>query len=369
MTVITPIPFEQASTYAAADLRRAVTTASMQRSLVDTLNQGARGGFLPGRAPSFSYAGFVGTIGLFTGIVENTFGANQGEYVAINTANQNLTHAGSSGTQNRIDVIGVQIQDAFYSGVVNTGGLVIVQGTNSAGAPTVPTLPASFVPILQASIPALSSTPTVTDVRRMVPAAGGIGPILNALQLADAGAFTGEYRTHLTAGAGGLPQNLLGAYGADALWHGVQSFRLARPTPSFGNSAPATIAANTQQVVASVSVPDPGFPYYIRAGGGFLVHNVDANLVAASFSHQIVIAVDTSTQPSSGSASLIGAAYIGFTTASFGQFNVPMTPSIATWTGAHTVNLIVHTGAASNLSVGALNADGTWRFDVEIMPA
>lgn len=369
MSVITPPGYIQASSYTAADLRRNNTSAVFQRSLNDTTNQGAQGGFMPGRAANWSISGFNLTVGEFTGIVENTFGTNQGEYTVINTANQLLTFANSSTTQNRIDIVGIQIQDAFYSGSTNSGTLVIFQGANSSGTPTPPTLPSSVLPILSASIPANSTTPTITGTRRSVPAAGGIATLLDS-QSSDSGAFVGAYRSYLTGGAGGLPNNLLSSWGSDSAWHGVQPIRLARPTPSFANSSGANVNSNTTQVIASVSVPDPGYPYFIVAGAGFLVHNqTGGDITNANFSHRLACVVDTSTLPSSAGPTLVSVEWEGVGTSQFARPNAPMRPSTGSFTGTHTVNLLFVAGSQAGVLIGPLNTDLTYWFDVMLIPA
>jgi hypothetical protein len=371
MTVISPPGFLQASTYAAADLRRNTGTAVMQRSFNDPTHMGAAEGYTPGRAPSWSLSGLNLTVSPFAGFVENSFATDSGDYPVFNTANQLLTFAASSPTQSRIDLVGVEIEDAFYSGSNNDGKLVIVQGTPSSGTPTPPTPPTTFLPMLSASIAAGATTATLTGLRKIVPAAGGIAPMIDA-QASDAGSFVGAYRTVDTAGSGNLPRSLLSGYGSDASWHGLQRFRLPRPTPSFGNTSAGTIADSSSQVIASVTIPDPGFPYYIVAGSGFLVHKGNTDLHTMEFRASNTIAVDTTTPPSAGSANLIANGWFVLLKddGTLGNMMLPQQVSLTSWTGSHTVNLIVSSGTATGtLVIGPLSTDLSWHFDVEIMPA
>src|SRR5262245_60135897 len=101
----------------------------------------ARGGFLPGQASrvaNFSMVNWDVTVGPFAAVVENTLAAQAGEYIVLNTSNTVVTVTASSPTTNRIDIIGVRVQDAFYSGALNQGDVVIVQGTPTAGTPSDP---------------------------------------------------------------------------------------------------------------------------------------------------------------------------------------------------------------------------------------
>lgn len=370
MSVITPPGFLQASSYAAADLRRNSVTSLMQRSLRDLTHQGGQGGYTPGRAPAWSLSGFALTVGPFGGFVENGFATDSGEYPVFNTANQLLTFAGSSPTQGRIDLVGVQVDDAFYSGTLNDANLVIIQGTPSSGTPSPPSTPATYLPLLSASIAASSSTAILTGLRKIVPAAGGIPPMIDA-QAADVGAFVGAYRSFDTGGLSGLPRNLLGGFGSDSLWHGVGRFRLPRPTPSFGATANATVAVNVQQVIASVTIPDPGFAYYICASAGFLVHKTTTDLHAMEFSSSINVAVNSTTSLGAGAPGAIGSKWFDLIKddGTIASMDLSMRPSSGTWTGSNTVNLILGSGSNGPLSIGPLSTDLSWHFDVEIMPA
>lgn len=369
MSVINPPGFLQASSYSAADLRRNAVTIAMQRSLNVPTHLGAQGGYLPGRFATWSISGFNLTVTPFAGIVENGFGTDQGDYPVYNTANQLLTFAGSSPTQGRIDLVGTQIEDAFYSGTNNDGNLVIIQGTPSSGTPVAPAAPATFLPLLQASIPAGSSTPTITDQRKIVPAAGGIAALINS-QSADAGAFTGAYRNVDTAGSGNLPRNVLAGYGSDGAWHAANGWRMPRPTPTFGNTAAASIAVGVVQTIASVTIPDPGVPYWVVASASLLVHKSATDLNIMAFSTTGLITIDTTSQPAAGSVQLIGANWFSNikSDGTLASLNVPARPANILLTGSHTINFLVAAGGNGVAIVGPLNSDLSWAFDVWIIP-
>jgi hypothetical protein len=264
MSVVSPPGYQQASSYAAADDRRNIVSAMAQRSIRDTFNTGARGGWVVGKLPSWSASGWAVTISPCTGVVENTFASNAGEYVTLNTANQLLTHTSSSGTLNRIDIVGCVVDDAFYSGTLNDAKLEILQGTAVSGTPSAPAIPNTFLPIYQASIPAGSSTPTITTMVKVTTAAGGV-PIITTAQLADPGGFVGEMRG-IQVATSPFPTVLYSYYGSDSLWHGIQSVDGFAQAWQNGTSNITLAAWPTYTALITVTIPDPGFAYYLQCG-------------------------------------------------------------------------------------------------------
>lgn len=361
MAVVTPPGYLQASSYSAADDRRNIVTALAQRSLKDTFNTGARGGWVVGKLPSWTVSAWAVTVSPCTGVIENTFATNAGEYVALNVANQLLTHASSSGTLNRIDIVGAVVDDAFYSGSLNDAKLEIVQGTAVSGTPTAPTLPNSFLPVYQASIPAGSSTPTITTMVRATSAAGGT-PIITTYQLADVGAFIGERRGVLTTGLP-FPSVLYSYYGSDGAWHGEQTIAFPRPAQTGSGS----LASGSTATVASLAIPDPGFPYHIEAGGGYAWTNSAGAGIGAMGAYASV-QVDSAVM----NTNVITQNFQGNYTASSGSTNIsnalPMNSAhlvAAGYTGTHTVYLIAQ---AVSSAIGILTGN-LYRFGIKIIPA
>lgn len=369
MSVVSPPGYLQAGSYAAADDRRNIISAMAQRSIKDTFNTGARGGWVVGKLPSWSVSGWAVTVSPATGVVENTFATNAGDYVALNTANQVLTHASSSGTLNRIDIAGCVVDDAFYSGSLNDGKLEIIQGTSVSGTPSAPALPNSFLPVYQASVPAGSSTPTITTMVKATSAAGGI-PIITTAQLADIGGFVGEVRGVLTTGLP-FPGVLYSYYGADGKWHGMQSVALPRPTQT-GSGA---LGSGGTATIASYAIPDPGYPYHILASG---MVDFGAAVASAAAPAALVcsINVDSTTLNTNNIAQGQGVSV----TAGVGSdvnANVMLGNSAlltpAGYSGSHTLSFV-----AKNTSTGSMtiysgptpgNGGVTYQFGIQLVPA
>lgn len=118
----------------------------------------------------------VGIGGCMVGGTEN---ADQGEYFVYNaSASANVVISASDPTNPRIDLIGVQIRDAEYSGVTNDARIVVVTGT-PAGVPAEPSVPANFLTLARVDVAALAasiSNANITDRRRNLSALGGITP-------------------------------------------------------------------------------------------------------------------------------------------------------------------------------------------------
>ena len=73
--------------------------------------------------------------------VRGTDVSNQGLYYVVNDATVNLAFSAADPTNDRIDLVIVEIQDSFYAGGANQADLTIVAGT-PAGSPVVPDLDA-----------------------------------------------------------------------------------------------------------------------------------------------------------------------------------------------------------------------------------
>jgi hypothetical protein len=132
------------------------------------------------------------TFGPVTMLVENDFATNGGDYIVVKRDNDVVTFTPSSPTTNRIDTVAIQVVDAFYSGAVSEGRLVVVEGVATAGTPVAPTLPSSCEPLIDFLIAASSTAPTISvDRRKRSGLMGSIVPISFA-QLGDAGAYSGE---------------------------------------------------------------------------------------------------------------------------------------------------------------------------------
>lgn len=121
---------------------------------------------------------FTCTVGPFNCVIDGTSNSLQGAYpVALDAADTVTINAASS--QDRIDLIGLQIQDDAYDGSgLHQGVIVYVAGTPGSG--TAPATPANTIALFNIPVAALASSvnfANATDVFPYTAAAGGIVPV------------------------------------------------------------------------------------------------------------------------------------------------------------------------------------------------
>lgn len=191
MTVLTPPGYVQGGSYT-AKLDRVYNTTT--RVVADVSTQlRARQGFYTGRAPVYANpSGWNVTMSACAGVVANTFASNSGDYELANDGTVQVTVAASSPTLNRQDILGFQIKDnLFDASGLNTAVPAIIQGSNSAGASADPSLPASFIPVVRAIVPAGSTAPTLQTLVRYTTNDGGAIRIDSAAHRAELVPFAG----------------------------------------------------------------------------------------------------------------------------------------------------------------------------------
>jgi hypothetical protein len=113
-----------------------------------------------------------------TAYIPGTEGSKQGTYVVLNDATLNVTIATSDPTNARIDLIVYKVQDAFYSGAVNSSSIVAVTGT-PAGSPSPPAAPANSIILAHVNVAANDTSITtgeIVDKRPFAAALGGAIP-------------------------------------------------------------------------------------------------------------------------------------------------------------------------------------------------
>jgi hypothetical protein len=256
MTVLTPPAYLQAGTYTAVHDRQYLVS-SLFYPYTDNLR--ARGGILPNSTNVNAGLGVSGlnvSIGGFRAIVRNDNATGAGDYHVVSLNTETRTMGASSPTLNRIDTIGVLVRDSFYSGSFADSDIVILPGTPVAGTPSPPVQPVGFLPLYNLTLNANATTPTVTDLRKGTALTGAtIIPFGN--QLTDAGMVPGEVM--LMPAAGVMPAREK-VWGTDGLWHGTQPFVVDM-------GAWVITSSTADRIIASLSVPDPGYAYRLFWSG------------------------------------------------------------------------------------------------------
>lgn len=159
MTLLVPHLIDAVSTDADA-LRRALQTLSPGQvsSVLGT-----------GDLKVTTSGGMVSVLAAGKGLAFNTQNAvSGGAYGLGNDAAVSQTHAASDPTNPRNDLVGVKVEDAFYSGTNKQATPVIVTGT-PAPSPADPAVPANYLPCARVRVNAGASTlGTITDLRSFV---------------------------------------------------------------------------------------------------------------------------------------------------------------------------------------------------------
>lgn len=361
MAITNPPAYLQAGTYPAALDRLYQISARYIPTTLNVNDVAARNGVLMGQAGrnfNFSMTNWDVNVGRGIGIVENTFTSLGGDYLVTNTATQTLAVTPSSPTTNRIDIIGVRVQDAFYSGAINSADLAVVQGTPAAGAPAAPVLPSSFLPILQVTVNAGTTTGITADLRKRTGLMGAVYQPFTG-QIADTPTMIGEVQ--LLPAAAPYPARLRVWDGS--AWRGVTSWPFAMPTITPLN--PLT-PGGTGHVAASISVPDPGFVYRLHCSG-----SLDWAMINASQpNHPISCSVTLDDINWNGGIIAYGSTYSVsvLATQTQGTCYAP-TEHTADLTGAHTVRLIGRNQAVGQNMLIKTDAFRTTSLGVLLVPA
>jgi len=362
MAILNPPAYLQAGTYPASSDRLHQISARFLPTVLSTSDVAARGGVLGGQSArqfASSMTNWDVAIGKGVGVVENTFTTQGGDYLVLNTATQTLTVTASSPTTNRIDIIGVRVQDAFYSGAVNSGDLAVVQGTPAAGAPSDPALPSSFLPLWRVTVSAGTTTGVLADLRKRTAEMGACYQPFTG-QLSDNGTLIGEVQ--LLPALAPYPSRLRVWDGS--AWRGTTGWAFA--PPAITNLA--SLAAGSQHIAASLSVPDPLFQYKLRSSG-----SLDWGMVNGSQpDNPISLSVTLDNTAYNAGVISRGNAYSPNVAAANQPAHTAIAPTAhtAVLTGAHTVRLIARNSAASQpMVIFALDVMNTSSLTVEMVPA
>ena len=102
--------------------------------------------------------------------------ATQGNYYAVNDAQVTLSVTAAHASLARIDIVVINVRDAFYSGVNNDIQLQVIAGT-PASSPVAPSAPNNAITLAQIAVGAGVTSITnanITDVRFFLASAGGV---------------------------------------------------------------------------------------------------------------------------------------------------------------------------------------------------
>jgi hypothetical protein len=116
-----------------------------------------------------------------------TEAATQGMYGVTNDGSVTLSITAAHASLGRIDIVGIKIEDSFYSGVNNANSIVVVDGT-AASSPVAPTQPNNFLLLATVSVAAGVTSivnANITDSRYYAMGIGGVLQI--ALEAAKPG--------------------------------------------------------------------------------------------------------------------------------------------------------------------------------------
>jgi hypothetical protein len=105
-----------------------------------------------------------------------------GVYMSYNDASTALTITTANASNPRIDLVCITVQDAYYTGSLNTVTFNVVAGT-PAGSPVAPATPANSIVLARVAVGAgvtTISNANITDTRVL-----STSPIANTISLAN----------------------------------------------------------------------------------------------------------------------------------------------------------------------------------------
>lgn len=206
--------------------------------------------------------------------------SGQGVYIGHNTTTTSIELDPANGTNPRIDVVWAIVYDkapaAFPADPDHGAYLGYTTGTAS-GTPAVPAIPTGAVALAEISRPVPASDPipqaNITDKRKSTSMQGAVRPLLPGDALADTGGYHGEHRVrtgafvHATISSAGV-KSLVDYWDATAgIWRGTQRIKFPRPAAT----PVASLGGLSAHAVVQLTVPDPGWPYYLEVSGSMLI--------------------------------------------------------------------------------------------------
>jgi hypothetical protein len=121
----------------------------------------------------------------------------QGVYRACSTTTWTGTVATAHASLQRLDLVYLRVWDtAVDASGLNQADVVYLAGTAGSGTLPTPAGTQIYIPLAQITVPAGSTTPSVTDLRAAAIAPGGIAPVASAA-LSTAGLYVGHVRYNM----------------------------------------------------------------------------------------------------------------------------------------------------------------------------
>lgn len=370
MTVLNPTAFLQNGGAVTAQIQRLSqvmgTSKALYTGATNYLTQlGGQGGVWP-QANAFNVTA-QGTPNMTVNVdrgaccILGTEAVDQGNYFLVNDGVLSNLVIPPSNTSARIDSIIAQVLDQSYSGTSNLGQIVVVSGSPGSGSPpNLATLSKNYCEIWRVNVRAnttsiLTSDITPGDVRHWLTAPGGVD-IPNALEFSNNGRIPGDMRIRM--GAANQRPGSLEYWGSDATWHGASDLLCTNTTYPLADNA--SVASAAIYTFAQTTVPDPGYPYYVRLFGQTSTY-ADSHGSA----QPIRVRVDngsTGTIAFAGAHTVQGA--VGYGSVQGKTYN-PGTPL----TGAHTFYLNYEPSAAAAATYQRSTNPYISYLDIEILPA
>lgn len=306
--------------------------------------------------------------GPYIGEVQNQITSASGTPITLTTA---------PGTgQSRIDIVALQVLDTAVGDSSLAAQAIVVTGTAAAtGSQVAPTLPATgaVIPLAQVLVgPNVTTivTANITDVRKSASVSGGPRLLLPGDALSDPGNCWGELRQRVlsTYPSNGVADVITEYWGFDSAWHGTKNLNPGQAAWQNGTSN-VTLNNSTFSPVLAVSIPDPGYAYYLECAAGCTFFSTVAWTAGSPPLTNMQITLDTvggtviSNQQFGGNYTALGASYPG---------ELPKRKS-ARLTGAHTVLV----SAQSNTTLGGGTQGAAYTgftgnqayLDVTVVPA
>lgn len=201
-------------------------------------------------------------------------------YLWSQATEANVAMPAADGALPRIDLVCEMAYDkGLYPSDAQHGPKYIVVTGDPAASPAVPALPAAVADAMilaRVARPAADNTiadADITNVRKGVALHGTPRILFEGDTLADAGNYHGEQRLRLggqfidSVYVNANYTELVDRWDANAAtWRGTQSLVLPKPTILTS----ASLGGSTTFTLATVSIPDPGWPYRIDVSGSIL---------------------------------------------------------------------------------------------------